>query len=97
MNIAKKVLASLFVLAVCMAGCANKKVGDACETYRSSECGGPGGTCLANSHSGNYCSITCNAPTDCPSGFICDGVTSMSINGKGEKTGEKVVKMCVKS
>jgi len=92
---AKKLVSLLLVLGACLVACANKKVGDPCETYRSSECGGPGGTCLGN-NAGNYCTITCNAPAECPAGFKCEGVTSMSINGKGEKTSEKVVKMCVK-
>ena len=87
-------LAALGGLAVL--GCENKKVGDACETYRSSECGGPGGACLAVTGSSNYCSHTCNAPTDCPAGFKCGDITSSTYDSKGQKTSDKKVKMCVK-
>lgn len=77
-----------------------KKVGDACETYRSSECGGNGGACLSSS-SGNYCSITCAADSECPSGFACAPITSTNYKvdtskGTTTKGEEKSVKMCVK-
>ena len=85
------------LIGACVLGCENKKVGDACETYRSSECGGPGGACLAVTGSANYCSHTCNAASDCPAGFKCADITSTTYDGKGEKKGEKAVKMCVKS
>ena len=91
----KTAFASALFLGFILIACADKKVGDQCETYRSSECGGPGGTCLGN-NSGNYCTITCSAGTDCPAGFKCGDVKSTTINGKGETKGETVVKMCLK-
>ena len=91
-----KICAAVCFVALALLACDSKKVGDACETYRSSECGGTGGTCLGN-NSGNYCTISCNAASECPSGWKCDGVKSTTINGKGETKGEKIVKMCLKS
>jgi hypothetical protein len=82
---------------VVLAGCPDKKVGEACETYRSEECGGPGGACLAVTGGSNYCSHQCSVPTDCPTGFACKEITSTSYNGKGEKSGEKKIKMCTRS
>jgi hypothetical protein len=84
------------LVGACVLGCESKKIGDACETYRSSECSGPGATCLGN-NAGNYCTITCGAASECPSGWKCENVASVSINGKGQKTDEKAVKMCVKT
>lgn len=77
-----------------------KKVGDACETYRSSDCGGPGGACLTSS-SGNYCSITCGGDGECPSGFKCAPIAATSYKvdtskGTTAKTDEQSVKMCVR-
>lgn len=92
----KNLFAAVLFFGLCLVACADKKVGDKCETYRSSECDGPGATCLGNS-GGNYCSITCAASSECPSGFKCGDVTSTTINGSGVKKGEKVVKMCLKS
>ncbi len=84
------------VITTASAGCTELKVGDKCETYRSSECGGPGGACLAVTGGSNYCSHTCNAPADCPSGFKCGDITSTTYDGKGANKGEKTVKMCVR-
>lgn len=92
----KLAVAAVVTASITLFACADKKVGDACETYRSSECGGPGGTCLGASPT-NYCTITCKAASDCPAGWKCDDVKSVSINGRGEKKGETVVKMCLKS
>jgi hypothetical protein len=60
------------------------------------ECGGPGGTCLGAS-SGNYCTTSCTAASECPNGWKCAGITQTTINGSGEKKGEKVINICVKS
>jgi len=90
-------MATFVGLALLIVACENRKVGEACVTYRSEECGGPGGACLANSGSDGYCSHTCNGAPDCPNGFKCKDITSTSYNNKGEKTGEKKVKMCVKN
>ncbi|MFO0674535.1 MAG: hypothetical protein U0235_33800 [Polyangiaceae bacterium] len=75
-----------------------KKVGDACETYRSSDCAGPGGACLTSS-AGNYCSITCGGDGECPSGFKCAPITATNYKiekGNTTKTDEQSVKMCVR-
>lgn len=85
-----------FLVSVMALACEGKKVGEACETYRSSECGGPGGTCLAVTGSANYCSHTCTAASDCPSGFRCEDVKSTTFSNKGEKKDEKQIKMCVR-
>lgn len=86
---------SVAAVATLLLACETKKVGDPCETYRSSECGGKDGTCLGASK-GNYCTVSCDADKDCPSGWKCEGITQTTINGKGEKKGETTVKMCLK-
>lgn len=75
-----------------------KKVGDPCETYQSSQCGGNGGACLTSS-SGNYCSVKCSADNECPSGMACAPITATNYKvekGTTTKTAEESVKMCVK-
>lgn len=94
-----------FVLLLTVAGAVaakmeEKKVGDACETYRSSECGGNGGACLSSS-TGNYCSVACAADNECPAGFSCAPITSTNFKvdttkGTTTKSEEKIVNMCVK-
>ncbi len=86
---------SVAAVASLLLACATKKVGDPCETYRASECGGKDGTCLGSTK-GNYCTVSCDADKDCPSGWKCEGITQTTINGSGEKKGETTVKMCVK-
>lgn len=89
---------SFFILAIgicSVVGCDSKKVGDKCETYRSSECSGEGATCMGNNAS-NYCTVTCVADKDCPASWKCQETTSTTINGKGETKGEKKVKMCIR-
>lgn len=88
-------LAAVISLVASVLACETKKVGDACETYRSSECGGKDGTCMG-SNKGNYCTVSCAGDKECPAGWKCEGITQTTINGKGEKKGEKTVQMCVK-
>jgi hypothetical protein len=90
------VLLALAALGALSVGCEEKKVGAPCETYRSEECGGPGGACLAVTGAANYCSHTCTAAKDCPGGFKCKDITASTYDGKGQKTSDKQVKMCVR-
>ena len=73
-----------------------KAVGDACEMYRSSECSGEGGACLATEN-GNYCSISCKTSADCPQNWQCAKVASDTYSAKsGEKTKSDAIRMCVR-
>ena len=96
----KTIVIGAFVIILAVAGfvaskAEEKKVGDACETYQSSACGGPGGACLA-SPTGNYCSIACAGDAECPSGWACAEIAADTYNGKGEKTATAQKKMCVR-
>jgi hypothetical protein len=89
-------VALLAVGGVVAAKAEEKKPGDKCETYNSSQCGGPGGQCLVTK-AGQYCSIECKNDGACPSGWKCASIASETYSGKtGEKTGEKSVQMCVR-
>lgn len=95
-SLSRSLAVSAFVLALAQLACATKKVGDPCETYQSSDCGGNGGTCMT-ARPTSYCTVSCEAEKDCPSGWKCEGITQTTINGKGEKKGVKTVQLCVKS
>jgi len=87
------------LLAIASVGAAKleeKKVGETCETYNSSACAGNGGACLA-SQAGNYCSVSCSASKDCPTGWSCEEVASRTYSGKtGKQVDEKSVRMCLR-
>ncbi len=86
----------LAVAGVLAARAEAKAVGDACEMYRSSECSGEGGACLATA-SGNYCSVSCKTKSDCPAKWQCANVSSDTYSAKsGEKTSSEAVRMCVR-
>jgi hypothetical protein len=89
------VVVALFGLCMTAVACESKKVGDACETYRSSECGGKDGTCLG-SNAGNYCTVSCAAAKDCPAGWKCEPIKKTTINGSGQTKAETTVQMCIK-
>ena len=73
-----------------------KKVGEKCETYQSSECPGPGGNCLVTK-GGQYCTIECTDTNACPSGWACKSVSAETYSGKtGQKTAEKEIRMCIR-
>ena len=100
---AKAIIIGVFLVLLAIGGviasmASAKKVGDPCETYQSSDCSGPGATCLTTK-AGNYCSITCKADSECPTSFKCVSVTSetYAVNGgTTTKTASESVKMCTK-
>jgi hypothetical protein len=96
------VIAVSFVLLGIAGFIANKleaiEVGGSCaNTSQRDSCAGPGAACIS-AEAGNYCSISCNASGECPSGWSCEEIASETYSTKtGEKTKVESVKMCVKS
>ena len=95
------VIAAFFVLLSIAGFIANKleaiEIGGSCaNTSQRDSCTGPGAACIT-ADTGNYCSITCNASAECPSGWSCEEIASETYSTKtGEKTKVETVKMCVK-
>lgn len=72
------------------------EVGGACEPYKDN-CTGQDAACLT-SNTEKYCSISCNAKSDCPGSMKCEEIESNTYSAKdGAKTKTEKVKMCVKS
>jgi hypothetical protein len=97
----KVIIVAVFVVVLGVGGLVaskaeEKKVGEACETYKSSQCPGPGGNCLVTK-AGQYCTIECKDDSACPGGWKCQSVTSETYSGKtGQKTAEKEIRMCIR-
>ena len=52
-----------------------------------SDCGGNGNLCLSFGANGSYCSVSCEAESDCPAGFTCSTVT--------DSTGNPISAQCI--
>ena len=58
-----------------------------CSGGTDDECGGNGNLCLGFGAYGDWCGVTCETETDCPSGFTCVGIV--------DGTGNPVSKQCI--
>ncbi len=58
-----------------------------CPSETDEECGGNGNICLGFGAYGNWCGVTCEAESDCPSGFTCVDIV--------DGTGNPISKQCI--
>lgn len=99
----KLIIIASFVVLLSIAGfVANKleaiEVGGSCaNSSQRDSCSGKDAACISSS-AGDYCSISCNASSDCPASMKCEQIESETYSAKdGSKTRTEQVKMCVKS
>jgi hypothetical protein len=99
----KLIIVAIFVVLLSIGGfVANKleaiEVGGSCaNTSQRDSCSGKDAACIT-SDAGNYCSVSCNATSDCPANMKCEQIESETYSAKdGSKTKSEQVKMCVKS
>ncbi len=98
----KLIAIAIFVALLSIAGIVASKleaieVGGSCaNASQHDSCSGRDAACIS-SDAGNYCSISCQAPADCPGNMKCQDIESETYSAKdGTKTKTEHVKMCVK-
>lgn len=99
----KLVIIAVFVALLSVAGFVAAKLeaiapGSSCEnSSQRDSCSGPGAACISADKGDDYCSIECQASSDCPASMKCEEIESETYSAKdGAKVKSEKVKMCVR-